>query len=72
MSARTRRNALKALGASALASAAGVDRLPAYSAPVDLKYRPEQGASLRLLRWKRYVQGDEDQWGIDRVFRPKP
>jgi multiple sugar transport system substrate-binding protein len=26
------------------------------------KWAPEQGASLRLLRWKRFVQGDEDQF----------
>ena len=23
---------------------------------------PEKGAQLRVLRWKRFVQGDEDQW----------
>jgi multiple sugar transport system substrate-binding protein len=23
---------------------------------------PERGAKLRVLRWKRFVQGDEDQW----------
>jgi multiple sugar transport system substrate-binding protein len=28
----------------------------------DLKYTPEEGASLRLLRWSPFVQGDEDQW----------
>ena len=26
------------------------------------KWEPEKGASLRLLRWKRFVQGDEDQF----------
>ncbi len=26
------------------------------------KYTPEQGATLRLLRWSPFVQGDEDQW----------
>ena len=25
-----------------------------------LAYKPEKGAKLRLLRWKRFVQGDED------------
>ncbi|RVC42792.1 carbohydrate ABC transporter substrate-binding protein, partial [Mesorhizobium sp. M4B.F.Ca.ET.088.02.2.1] len=27
-----------------------------------LKYKPEDGAKLRLLRWSPFVQGDEDQW----------
>ncbi|HJP97128.1 MAG TPA: extracellular solute-binding protein [Rhodanobacteraceae bacterium] len=31
---------------------------PAHSAVT--KWTPEQGASLRLLRWKRFVQGDEE------------
>src|SRR5476651_1445740 len=25
-------------------------------------WAPEKGAKLRVLRWKRFVQGDEDQW----------
>jgi multiple sugar transport system substrate-binding protein len=25
-------------------------------------WTPEKGAKLRVLRWKRFVQGDEDQW----------
>jgi len=25
-------------------------------------FEPEEGASLRLLRWSPFVQGDEDQW----------
>jgi multiple sugar transport system substrate-binding protein len=27
-----------------------------------LKLTPEKGAKLRVLRWKRFVQGDEDVW----------
>jgi multiple sugar transport system substrate-binding protein len=27
-----------------------------------LKFKPEEGASLRLLRWAPFVKGDEDQW----------
>ncbi|MBS0337429.1 MAG: extracellular solute-binding protein [Proteobacteria bacterium] len=27
-----------------------------------LKLNPEKGAKLRVLRWKRFVQGDEDQY----------
>lgn len=28
----------------------------------DLSFKPEEGASLRLLRWSPFVKGDEDQW----------
>lgn len=28
----------------------------------ELSFKPEPGAKLRVLRWKRFVQGDEDQW----------
>jgi multiple sugar transport system substrate-binding protein len=58
-----RRDVLKALGAGVLA-ASGVPlpgRDAAAAAPA-LRYPPEKGAQLRLLRWKRFVQGDEDQW----------
>ncbi|RJT36412.1 carbohydrate ABC transporter substrate-binding protein [Mesorhizobium waimense] len=34
---------------------------PAF-AQEGLKYKPEDGAKLRLLRWSPFVQGDEDQW----------
>jgi len=27
-----------------------------------LSYTPEPGAKLRVLRWKRFVQGDEEQF----------
>ncbi|MBX3568128.1 MAG: carbohydrate ABC transporter substrate-binding protein [Rhizobiaceae bacterium] len=27
-----------------------------------LSFKPEEGASLRLLRWSPFVQGDEDAW----------
>jgi multiple sugar transport system substrate-binding protein len=56
----TRRDALKAIGAGTLSGVAGGIALPVRAA--DLKYTPEKGAALRLLRWKRFVQGDEDQW----------
>jgi multiple sugar transport system substrate-binding protein len=56
----SRRNALRVLSAATAAAAGGslVSRSPA----ADLKYTPEAGAELRVLRWKRFVQGDEDQW----------
>ena len=34
----------------------------AAAATPELRYAPEKGAQLRFLRWKRFVQGDEDQW----------
>jgi multiple sugar transport system substrate-binding protein len=35
---------------------------PAVAAVPELKCQPEKGATLRMLRWKRTVQEDEDQW----------
>jgi multiple sugar transport system substrate-binding protein len=51
----------------AAALAAGAGSIPAGSRaqgarePV-LNLKPEKGARLRVLRWKRFVQGDEDLW----------
>jgi multiple sugar transport system substrate-binding protein len=56
----TRRDALKAIGAAGLAASSGT--LPLTAEAADLKYTPEKGAELRVLRWKRFVQGEEDQW----------
>jgi multiple sugar transport system substrate-binding protein len=62
MSRFSRRDALKALSATALAASGG----PLISAPAAAAYDPryplERGAELRVLRWKRFVQGDEDQF----------
>lgn len=55
-----RREALKALAAAAMA-ATGVLPPPARAA-AEPRASIEKGAELKLLRWKRYVQGDEDQW----------
>jgi multiple sugar transport system substrate-binding protein len=55
----TRRRFLAA-GTAAAAAAAVPGLAPAQVAP--LKFDPEKGATLRLLRWKRFVQGDEDQF----------
>jgi multiple sugar transport system substrate-binding protein len=60
MSKFSRRTVLKALGAGALSAAAGLPGAPATAAA--LSYKPEPNAQLRVLRWKRFVQGDEDQW----------
>ena len=34
---------------------------PAYAQDA-LTFTPEEGATLRLLRWSPFVQGDEDSW----------
>jgi len=56
----SRRDALRAFGAAGLAASSGALLRPAHA--VDLKYTAERGAELRVLRWKRFVQGEEDQW----------
>jgi multiple sugar transport system substrate-binding protein len=53
----SRRDVVKTIGA-ALA-------LPTAGRAADLKLKPEPGAKLRMLRWKRFVQGDEDQWAAN-------
>ncbi len=58
----TRRRFLAATGA---ATAVGATlpltaSQPAHGAP--FKLAPEKGATLRVLRWKRFVQGDEEQF----------
>lgn len=50
-------------GTAGLAGAAGLNGLglrPALAA--EPTYKPEAGASLRLLRWTPFVKGDEDAW----------
>ena len=62
MDNRARRDLLKALGAAALAAGTGT-MLPGHAgAAGDLSYRLEKGASLKVMRWKRFVQGDEELW----------
>ncbi|MEK6209557.1 MAG: ABC transporter substrate-binding protein [Pseudomonadota bacterium] len=51
------------LQASAAAGAAfGAPLLARESHAQDISFKPEKDAMLRVLRWKRFVQGDEDQW----------
>src|SRR5262245_43209357 len=57
----TRRRFLSATTAAAAAGAAGKLVQPTKVQAAPLKYEPEKGATLRVLRWKRFVQGDEDQ-----------
>src|SRR5262245_27002561 len=49
---------------AASAAAAGVMGLglrPSF-AQAEPTYKPEEGASLRLLRWTPFVKGDEEAW----------
>jgi multiple sugar transport system substrate-binding protein len=59
MSNLTRRDFLKATAGAAAASTLGSS---AWAAGPPLLYPPEKDAKLRVLRWKRFVQGDEDLW----------
>jgi len=49
-----------------IVSTAAVAAVTTLGSPVHaataLQYKPEAGAKLRVLRWKRFVQGDEDLW----------
>ena len=57
-----RRDALKALGVAALAASTGMISRPRVAVAAEIRYSPEKGAELKVLRWKRFVQGDEDVW----------
>ena len=63
MSKMNRRDFMKVSAGLAAGAAGGVPLLaPAQGkAPVTV-WKPEKGAKLRVLRWKRFVQGDEDLW----------
>lgn len=71
MSKLTRREFVKTTAATAAGAALGGSLL-GRAAAADLSYKPEKGASLRVLRWKRFVQGDEDLWNANtRKFTEK-
>jgi multiple sugar transport system substrate-binding protein len=54
----TRRDLLKTSAGIGAAS-----MLPGKAAfAQDLSYKPEEGASLRMLRWSPFVKGDEEAW----------
>jgi multiple sugar transport system substrate-binding protein len=58
MTQSPRRDFLKtSAGATAGAAIVGA---PAVHAQATWNNQPEKGAKLRVLRWKRFVQGDED------------
>ena len=58
----TRRDALKAGGALAGAGALEATRLAAFAQAwaQTNPWKPEKGAKIQLLRWKRFVQSEED------------
>jgi multiple sugar transport system substrate-binding protein len=58
---RKRRQTLKALGGAA-AALVGQGVLAQTVSAADSAFTLEKGAKLRVLRWKRFVQGDEEQW----------
>jgi multiple sugar transport system substrate-binding protein len=60
MSRFTRRHFLRASAAAGVAL--GAPMLARESHAEEFAFKPEPGAKLRVLRWKRFVQGDEDQW----------
>jgi multiple sugar transport system substrate-binding protein len=64
MSKFKRRDFLKATAGVAAGGALGTgSALFAEQAQAQqFKVTPEKGAKLRILRWKRFVQGDEDMW----------
>ena len=57
----TRRDFVKATSTASVGAALGAPLIAQAQAPA-LKITPEKGAKLRVLRWKRFVQGDEDAW----------
>ena len=71
MSKITRREFVKTTAGAAAGVSLGASLLGRAEA-ADLSYKPEKGAKLRVLRWKRFVQGDEDQWAANtRKFTEK-
>src|SRR6516164_3179593 len=64
MSNFKRRDFLKATAGVAAGTALGPGSalLSTDAAAQTYKVTPEKGAKLRVLRWKRFVQGDEDVW----------
>jgi multiple sugar transport system substrate-binding protein len=60
-----RRDVLKMLGAAALAASGGLALGRRAEAAAELRYAPEKDAELKVLRWKRFVQGDEELWTLN-------
>jgi multiple sugar transport system substrate-binding protein len=64
MSKFKRRDFLKATAGVAAGGALGAGSALFADDALAQQYKvtPEKGAKLRLLRWKRFVQADEDVW----------
>jgi multiple sugar transport system substrate-binding protein len=63
MSKFSRRDFLKTTAGAAAAGTVGAgSAIWSQDAYAQAKWAPEKGAKLRVLRWKRFVQGDEDMW----------
>src|ERR1700694_4094757 len=63
MSKFSRREFLKTTAGAAAAGTLGAgSAMWPQEAFAQAKWAPEKGAKLRVLRWKRFVQGDEDMW----------
>ena len=67
MSDTKRRDFLKATAGVAAGSALGAGSALWTPEAMAQQYKvtPEKGATLRVLRWKRFVQGDEDVWAAN-------
>jgi len=50
-----RRDALKALGAATIAASGAMLPGLKMAEAADLRYAPEKDATLKVLRWKRFV-----------------
>ena len=61
MNELTRRGALK-LGAGAAAASAWLRAARSADAAIDLRFEPEPGATLKVLRWDAFVPGEEVAW----------
>src|SRR5215216_360960 len=62
MSEFKRREFLKATAGVAAGTAIGAGMFAPDASAQTWNVKPEKGAKLRVLRWKRFVQGDEDVW----------
>ena len=62
MSKINRRDLLAGAAGLAAGTALGMPRAFAQGAPT---YTPEDGASLRLLRWVPFVKGEEEAWNAN-------
>lgn len=58
----TRREFIRTTGAAGVLGAAGALLGPSSKAAAQPRFPAEKGAALRVLRWKRFVQGDEELW----------